>query len=476
MHQVTDTPVPVPHAQAAERVVASLRSDAEHGLDEAEARARRERHGPNELWSSPQAPQWRKFLQQFADPLVVLLLVAVVISLAVWLIEGAHGVPFEGIAIVAIVLLNAGLGHLQEEKAEAAVAALRRMTTTTVAVVRGGRRGRIPSQDLVVGDIVLVEEGDAISADARLLDITALQVAEAPLTGESHPVTKDVASVPGDAVLGDRTNMVFAGTTATFGRGRAIVVAIGMNTEMGQIAGMIQRAPVQKTPLQVEMERVGRMLGVAVLAIAAVVIATILLTSDIDGSEDLVAIMLLGVSLAVAAVPEGLATVLTVVLALGVQRMAGRNAIVKKLAAVETLGSATVICTDKTGTLTKNEMTVRTVVGASGRVELTGAGYDPAGDVIADGRPLSDGDLYAEVRQTLGAATLASNAQLSHGQGTWTVMGDPTEGALLVAARKAGINADYIDKRFQRVGEVPFLLRAKADEHRSRGRGEPRRR
>ena len=445
-----------PHAETADRVVSELGSDPQRGLDETEARARLQSQGPNVLRVAPQIPGWRRFLGQFADPLVVLLLAAVVVSLAVWLIEGSHGIPFEALAIVLIVLLNAILGYIQEERAERAVAALRRMTTTTVAVVRDDRSRRVPSTELVIGDVVLLEEGDAISADARLLDVTALLVAEASLTGESHPVAKDSAPVAEDAALGDRTNMVFGGTVASFGRGRAVVVATGMDTEMGHIAGMIQRAPAQTTPLQLEIDRVGRLLGIAVVLIAAIVIGTILLTSDVTGTDALVEVMLLGVSLAVAAVPEGLATVLTVVLALGVQRMAGRNAIVKKLAAVETLGSATVVCTDKTGTLTKNEMTVRAIVSASGRVELTGAGYEPKGDVLLGGSPLVDGDLRTEVRRALGAATLASNAQLSNEDGTWIVMGDPTEGALLVAARKAGIDAGYIDERFKRVGEVPF--------------------
>ncbi|HZK50522.1 MAG TPA: cation-translocating P-type ATPase [Actinomycetota bacterium] len=448
--------MPAPHAENADRVVSELGSDPQRGLDEAEARARLQSQGPNELRGVPQVPGWRRFLGQFADPLVLLLIGAVVVSLAVWLIEGSHGIPFEALAIVLIVLINAVLGYIQEERAERAVAALRRMTTTTVAVVRDDRSRRVPSTELVRGDVILLEEGDAISADARLLDVTALQVAEASLTGESQPVAKEIDPVAEEAVLGDRRNMVFGGTVATFGRGTAVVVATGMDTEMGHIAGMIQRAPAQTTPLQLEIDRVGHLLGIAVVLIAAIVIGTILLTSDVTGTDALVEVMLLGVSLAVAAVPEGLATVLTVVLALGVQRMAGRHAIVKKLAAVETLGSATVVCTDKTGTLTKNEMTVRTILTASGRVELTGAGYEPNGEVIVDGKPLDDGDLRVEVRRALGAATLASNAQLSNEDGTWIVVGDPTEGALLVAARKAGIDAGYIDERFKRVDETPF--------------------
>lgn len=445
-----------PHAESAERVVAAFVSDPQRGLDETVARSRLQRQGPNELRGLPPRSRWSKVLAQFADPLVVVLLVAVVISLAVWLIEGAHGVPIETIAIVAIVLLNATLGYLQSEKAEAAVAALRRMTTTTVAVVRGGRQRRVPSNELVTGDIVVLEEGDAISADARLIEVTSLQVAEASLTGESHPVLKEISPVDAGAVLGDRTDMVYAGTSVTFGRGRAVLVATGMDTEIGHIAEMVQEAPAQTTPLQIEIGRVGRLLGIAVLVVALIVIGTILLTSEISGTQAFVDVMLVGVSLAVAAIPEGLATVLTVVLAMGVQRMARRNALVKKLAAVETLGSATVICTDKTGTLTKNEMTVRTFVGVGGKVEFTGAGYDPAGDILAEGALLDEGRLRFEVRQTLAAAALASNAQLSHENGIWNVMGDPTEGALLVAASKAGVDADYISRRFQRVGEVPF--------------------
>ena len=445
-----------PHAESAERVVAAFVSDPERGLDETVARARLQRQGPNELRGLPPRPRWSKVLAQFADPLVIVLLAAVVISLAVWLIEGASGVPIETIAIVAIVLLNATLGYLQSEKAEAAVAGLRRMTTTTVAVVRGGRQRRVPSNELVTGDIVVLEEGDAISADARLIEVTSLQVAEASLTGESHPVLKGISPVDAGAVLGDRTDMVFAGTSVTFGRGRSVLVATGMDTEIGHIAEMVQEAPAQTTPLQIEIGQVGRLLGITVLVVALIVIGTILLTSEISGTQAFVDVMLVGVSLAVAAIPEGLATVLTVVLAMGVQRMARRNALVKKLAAVETLGSATVICTDKTGTLTKNEMTVRTFVGAGGKVVFTGPGYDPVGDLLVEGVLLDEGRLRFAVREILAAAALASNAQLSHENGIWNVMGDPTEGALLVAARKAGVDADYISRRFQRVGEVPF--------------------
>ena len=445
-----------PHAETAEAMLGALGTHSATGLTEDEAGSRLADSGPNQLRSTPTDPRWKRFILQFRDPLVILLLAAIVISLGVWMLEGATGVPFETIAITAIVVLNAVLGYLQEERAEEAVAALRRLTTTHVTVIRSGTQRKLPSTELVPGDIMLVEEGDAISADARLLEVTALQVAESSLTGESQPVTKSVDPVRHDTELGDRTNMVFSGTVATFGRGRAVVTATGMNTEMGHIAGLIQRAPAPPTPLQVELTRVGRVLGIAVVVIAAVVIGTILVTENVTSSEALVDVLLLGVSLAVAAVPEGLATVLTVVLALGVQRMAKRNALVKKLAAVETLGSASVICSDKTGTLTRNEMTVRAVLTAHGRGDVTGSGYAPVGEVINNGAPLREGELSDEVRRALDAATLANNAVLEQRDGVWRMLGDPTEGALLVAARKAGIEPGSVESRFKRIGELPF--------------------
>jgi Ca2+-transporting ATPase len=250
--------------------------------------------------------------------------------------------------------------------------------------------------------------------------------------------------------------MVFSGTVATFGRGRAVVTATGMATEMGRIAGMVTAAPTRDTPLQVEIARVGKLIGVAVVVIAAVVVATILLESQVTGPQALVDAMIVGVSLAVAAVPEGLAAVVTVTLALGVRRMARRNAIVKKLNAVETLGSASVACSDKTGTLTRNEMTVVAVVTRLGRTEVSGSGYAPEGQLLVDGRPLDDPARSAEVRRTLAAATLVSNAVLMEEEGAWTVDGDPTEAALEVAARKAGVGRESLAARFVRVGEVPF--------------------
>jgi len=439
-----------------ESVIAALATDAKQGLSEAEARARLQRDGANELAVEKPVPAWRKFLAQFSDVLVILLLVAAAISAALWVIERDEALPYEAIAILAVVLLNAIMGYIQESRAESAVAALRKMSAAHANVMRDVERRSIPASEVVAGDIILIEEGDTIPADARLIHSTALQTAEAALTGESMPVAKDIAVVSGEAGLGDRHNMVFSGTAATYGRGKAVVTATGMQTEMGRIAGMLKEAPAETTPLQKELNKVGKLLGVVVIVIAIVMIGTIILVEHVRGFSALFDVLILGVALAVAAVPEGLPAVVTAVLALGVQRMAKRNAIVRHLAAVETLGSANVIASDKTGTLTKNEMTVRTVVTASGRLDFSGSGYAPEGDVLVKGGVALGGPLRDELERALTVADRANNAVLQEHDGRWTVQGDPTEGALLVAARKAGLTDEALDARFERIGEVPF--------------------
>src|SRR5690606_3969310 len=288
-----------------------------------------------------------------------LLLVATAVSTIIWALEGAVGLPYEAIAIFAVVLLNATMGYAQESRAERAVASLREMSAATARVVRGGRELTIDARELVPGDIVLIEEGDTIPADARLLESAALHTAEAALTGESVPVSKNPAPLEGDVAIGDRRNMLYSGTAVTYGHGRAVVTATGMRTEMGRIAGLLEEATDETTPLQRELDRTGRRLGLVVIAIAIVMIATILIVDEVDGPTALFEALILGVALAVAAVPEGLPAVVTAVLAIGVQRMARRRAIVRRLSAAETLGSASAIASDKTGTLTKNEMTVR---------------------------------------------------------------------------------------------------------------------
>jgi P-type Ca2+ transporter type 2C len=444
------------YQQAVEEVVAELGCDPQRGLSSEEARARLEGYGPNELEAEKPVPAWRRFLAQFRDTLVILLLIATAVSVGLWAYERDSALPYEGLAIFAIVLLNGILGYVQESRAERAVAALRAMSAAEASVVRDGERRSVLASELVPGDVILVEEGDTIPADARLVQSTALQASEASLTGESLPVQKDVRPIEEEVGLGDRSNMLFSGTAATYGRGRAVVTATGMQTELGRIAGMLRRAEDEATPLQKELDRTGKLLGAIVLVIAAVIVATILLVEGVREPAAIFDVLILGVALAVAAVPEGLPAIVTAVLAIGVQRMARRNAIVRRLPAVETLGSATVIASDKTGTLTKNEMTVRTVVTASGRADLGGTGYAPEGEFQRDGRTVNDEPLRAEVERALRAADLANNATLSHNDGRWSVQGDPTEGALIVAARKVGLAQEALDCRFERVGEVPF--------------------
>ena len=455
------SPLPAdPSLLDAAEVLASLGADSASGLNSVEAAQRLAQAGPNRLEAAAQVPAWRKLLAQFADPLIYLLLAAIAISVAAWALEGAQGVPFEAIVIAVIVAANGVLGFVQERKAEQAVAALQRMAAPAATVVRDGHQQRIPAEELVPGDILVLAEGDAVGADGRLLQVASVQVAESSLTGESEPVLKDSAILPSPAPLGDRTNMVFSGTAVTRGRGRAVVTATGMRTEMGRIAALLGRTEEERTPLQREVDLVGRMLGIAVVVIAVVVVAAILLTSDIRDAGDLVEVLLLGVSLAVAAVPEGLPAVLSVVLALGVQRMAAQRAIVKKLSSVETLGSASVICSDKTGTLTRNEMTIQRVVTRSGEATITGIGYRPEGEVLASDRPLEEGPLAEEVRAVLGGGSLANDAVLVKDDGKWVIQGDPTDGAFLVAERKLGIT-ERRRARFRRLDEVPFTSERK---------------
>ena len=457
----TNRDVLPPYQQPFNEVLAELQSDAGHGLSQAEAKARLALYGKNELAADKPVPSWKKFLAQFTDVLVILLLLATAISAALWLYERESALPYEAITIFAIVLLNAVMGYIQESRAEFAVAALRQMSAAHAHVVRDGDQRDILATQVVPGDIILVTEGDTIPADARLIQSTALQTAEAALTGESLPTPKNIAPIYGETGISERGNMIFSGTNATYGHGRAVVVATGMHTEMGRIADMLKEVSDETTPLQKELDRVGKLLGLIVMIIAAVMIATIILVEHVTGFSAIFEVLILGVALAVAAVPEGLPAVVTVVLSIGLQRMARRNAIIRHLAAVEALGSANVIASDKTGTLTKNEMTVRVVVTASGRVELEGAGYAPKGEVRRARGGEIEGDLGLELDRVLAAAHCANNAVLHEKDGRWVVQGDPTEGALIVAARKAGLRAETLEARFKRIGEIPFSAERK---------------
>ena len=450
-------------------LTASLGTDLQSGLGADEAAKRLRADGPNELRGVPPVPAWRRALAQLQDPLVYLLGAAAAVALAAWWFEdrndpGAAGWPLDAIVISCVVLLNAVLGWLQEEKAAQAVAALAKMTTATSAVLRDGAVARVPSAELVKGDVLVLAEGDAVGADARLVQAAALKLLEAPLTGESEAVLKDAARLSETAALGDRLNMVFKGTAVAQGSGRAIVTATGMQTEMGGIATLLDSTPDVQTPLQTEIAYLGKVLGIAALAIAAVVVVTILLISDIQDLSDVVTVLLLGVSLAVAAVPEGLPAILSMVLAMGVRRMARHHAIVKKLASVETLGSASIIASDKTGTLTRGEMTLQRVMTASGRSDITGVGYAPEGRAEQAGADLTQGPLRDELQAVLRGGSLAGNAQLQQDDsGTWVIQGDPTEAAFLAAERKLA-NQEGVPEakaRFERIGEIPFTSQRK---------------
>ena len=461
-----------PSLTSADDVAKALNVDPSHGLSEEEAKRRLAKFGPNELASAPPVPKWKKFLAQFQDPLVYLLIAATIISVIAWFIEkanaqpGAEGgevLPFDAIVIILILIVNAVLGYMQEAKAEAAVEALAQMTAPQTSVLRDGKVMRINTADVVPGDIIVLAEGDSVSADGRLVNAASLRIAEASLTGESVPVGKKPDTLTEAKALGDRANMIFNGTSVTQGTGRAIVTGTGMNTQVGKIADMLSQTDDEDTPLQKEMTHVSKILGIAVCIIAAVVLVALFITQGFHKMpDDLIDSLLLAVSLAVAAVPEGLATILTVVLALGVQRMAKHNAIVKKLSSVETLGSASVICSDKTGTLTRNEMTVERIVTPSGEVQLTGTGYEPkgkmlgmGGDAIEESAPVN-----AEALRTIAVGAFANDGDLRQNDaGQWEIVGDPTEVSLVVASRK--IKAERALGKLDRVAEVPFTSERK---------------
>ncbi|MDO5736279.1 MAG: cation-translocating P-type ATPase [Propionibacteriaceae bacterium] len=429
--------------------------DPATGLSADEAGRRLEAHGPNTLRQKAAEPLWHKVVRQFQDPLVYLLLVAMAISFAAWLAEGAKGLPIDAIVIAVIVIANAVIGFVQERKAADAVAALASMTEVMSTVLRGGQLNSVASSDLVKGDILALSEGDSVGADARLITATSLRVQESSLTGESEAVTKSIDVLQGETAIGDRRNMVFKGTAVVQGVGRAVVTSTGMDTEMGAIAEMLERTESEPSPLQREVAAVSKTLGAAVIAIAVVVMVALALINGVDSAEDLVTILLLGVSLAVAAVPEGLPAILSLVLAIGVQALTKRNAVMKDLHSVETLGSASVICSDKTGTLTRNEMTLRTVVTASGELAFSGTGYRPDGKVLGD---VSEDALY-EARTVLVGGSLANNAELREEEG-WGIQGDPTEGAFLVAQRKFDGAPERV-RAYERLGEVPFTSERK---------------
>jgi Ca2+-transporting ATPase len=440
------------HALEAADALASVKSEASAGLSTAEARHRLERFGPNALPEARRRSAATIFLRQFASPLIYLLFAAAGIALAL-----RH--TSDAVVIFVVVLLNAVIGAFQEGRAERSLEALRKLASLTARVVRDGQEQLLPARQVVPGDILLLAAGDAVAADARLLQTAALQIAEAALTGESVPVVKDLRPVAPDTPLADRTNMVYAGTHVSAGRARAVVVATGLAAEVGRIASLAEAAQEPPTPLERRIAQFGGYVIVAALAMFVAVLAVGLARGLALGE-----IAMLGISQLVGMIPEGLPVAMTIALAVGVQRMARRRAVVRRLAAVETLGSTTVICSDKTGTLTRNEMTVTAIHLPDGReLRVTGAGYAPSGTFLEDGREVDVAGDEA-LRELVDAAALCNDGELrgpEPQEPRWKPIGDPTEVALVTLAVKAGRVPGELRARLPRRAEIPFDPAAK---------------
>ena len=391
---------------------------------------------------------WAIFLEQFKNFLIIILLVAIVLSAVL-------GEVADAIVIAVIVIFAAGLGFIQEYRAERAMEALKKMAAPLASVIRDGKETEIPARELVPGDIILLTTGDKIPADSRLLEAVNLRTEEAPLTGESVPVEKTDKPISGEADIGDRNNMVFMGTAAVYGRGTAVVTGTGMVTEFGKIATMLQEVKEDRTPLQENLDRLGKWIGIGALGLCFILAALGVLRG-----HEILEMLIWGVSLAVAAVPEALPAVVTISLALGVQKMVRRHALVRKLPSVETLGSTTFICSDKTGTLTQDQMTVRRIYVDGKLIDVTGTGYEPKGEFYHDGKVVEPGKDVA-LETLLRAGNLCNDTSLASVDGVWGVKGDPTEGALVVAAAKAGLWQKELGSQLPRIGEIPFSSETK---------------
>ena len=438
------------HAMNIEEVLHTL-DTREQGLSKEEATRRLQEFGSNELREEKRVTPLSIFLGQFKSILIIILILSAVISgyIDVYI---EHELPIDMYVIAIIIVMNAILGFLQEYRAEKAVEALKRMIAPTAAGMRDGTERQVPSKELVPGDIIFLDEGVQIPADSRLIETVSLKVNEAPLTGESVPVDKSTRVLAVDASLTDRGNMAFMGTSVAYGRAKAVVTATGMNTSFGKIAEAVQAVDVEDPPLKVKVEHLGRQLAAASLIFTILIFVVGFLVH----STDLTTLFMTAISMAVSAIPEGLPAVITITLALGVGRMARNKSIVRKLASVETLGSTTVICSDKTGTLTKGEMTVRKLFVDGNVVEVTGAGYEPKGEFVSAPDKLGSVRDEVDLSLLLRIGVLCNNARLEEHKGSWRIYGDPTEGALVVAATKAGMWREDLEKVFVRVGEVPF--------------------
>ena len=417
------------------------------GLSHEEVASRLEKYGHNELEGDDSVSPWRLLLEQFKNVLIIILLVAVALSAFL-------GEVTDAIVIFIIILFAAGLGFFQEYRAGRAIQALKRMAAPLASVLRGGVETDVPARELVPGDVILLTMGDMVPADARIIEEFNLRTNEAPLTGESNAIEKNSGRIEGDAGLGDRVNMVFSGTVAVYGRGKAVVVETGSGTEFGQIARMLKGVKEERTPLQVNLDSIGKY-----IAIGALILCALLAGMGIWRGHAPLEMLIWGVSLAVAAVPEALPAVVTISLALGVRRMVKRHALVRRLSAVETLGCTTVICSDKTGTLTEDQMTMKKIYLDGQFIDVTGTGYEPTGEFYRDGSKLDPADPV--LQKYLKAANLCANAKLYQEDDRWRIKGDPTEGAFLVAAAKAGLMDYQACNDNTLVGEIPFTSETK---------------
>lgn len=428
-------------------VISSLNSSF-HGLSQQEAQKRLAEFGPNELVKKEKISPWAIFLEQFKNFLIIVLLAAALLSAVV-------GEAVDAILIGTIVILAGVLGFFQEYRAEQALEALKKMAAPTASVIRDGKETEIASRELVPGDIILLRTGDQIPADARLIEAVNLKTEEAPLTGESVPIEKMSDPLAGGISVGDRKNMVFTGTTAVYGRGKAMVTATGMATEFGKIAGMLQEVKAERTPLQVNLDRLGKWLG-----IGALILSFVLGGFGLMAGYGILEMLIWGIALAVGIIPEALPAVVVITLALGVRRMVKRHALMRSLPAVETLGCTSFICSDKTGTLTQDQMTIRRIYVDGKLINVTGTGYEPKGEFYLDGKVIEPGQDIA-LETLLRASSLCNDTSLTSVDGIWEVKGDPTEGALVVAAAKAGLWQKELNSQLPRIGEIPFSSETK---------------
>ncbi len=427
-----------------DEVERTINTDYQNGLSDKEAKVRQKQYGFNELKEAERPSAILQFLEQFKDFMVVVLLAATLIS-------GLLGEYIDAIAIIAIVLINGFLGFFQERKAEKSLNALKELSAPQVIVLREQQWIKVPSKELVVGDIIKFSSGDRIGADIRIIEGKSLEIEESALTGESLPVAKVVSRIPNENIsLGDQENMAFMGTMVTRGSGTGVVVGTGMNTAMGQIADLLQSAETMTTPLQRRLEQLGK-----ILIIVALFLTVLVVVIGVLQGQDLYNMFLAGVSLAVAAIPEGLPAIVTVALSLGVQRMIKKKSIVRKLPAVETLGCASVICSDKTGTMTQNKMTVTHMWSGGTTWTVSGTGYDPTGTFFL-GEKEMDPKKTKSLQQLLTFGSLCNNAEIFMKDNEYMIDGDPTEGAMLVAGLKAGLSKDQLLKQFTILQEFPF--------------------